>query len=217
MGANLAADLRILLVDDHDIVHVGIISLLQRAGSMQVVGCVGTGEAAVLAAHQWCPDVIVMDLVLPNLSGIDATRRILAELPQTRVIALSAGGTSEHVQRALQAGARGYVVKTSVALHLLPAIESVVNGNQYVSPGITPLEELGGMPTPGRCCARLSAREREVLRLLVAGLSSVEIGRQLCVSPKSIDTYRHRVMVKLGVANRAALIRVAIEYDLTGM
>jgi DNA-binding NarL/FixJ family response regulator len=161
--------------------------------------------------------VIIMDLVLPGLSGIDATRRILAERPQTHVIALSARGTSEHVERALQAGARGYVVKTSVGLYLVPAIRSVVSGHQYVSPGITPLGRLGGLPDPRLSGGCLSAREREVLKLLVAGLSSADMGRQLRVSPKSIDTYRHRIMVKLGVANRAALIRVAIDYDLTAM
>lgn len=209
--------LQILLVDDHDIVLVGILSLLERASDMKVIGFVGTGEAAVLAASRLCPDVIVMDLVLPDLSGIDATRRILAERPQTHIIALSACRTSEHVQRALCAGARGYLVKTSVGSYLVPAIKAVVSGSQYVSPGIVPVEGLGGMPGPRSSQGRLSAREREVLRLLVAGLSSAVIARQLLVSPKSIDTYRHRIMVKLGVANRAALIRIAIEYDLTAV
>jgi DNA-binding NarL/FixJ family response regulator/HPt (histidine-containing phosphotransfer) domain-containing protein len=210
----LNTDLQILLVDDHDIVHVGIMSLLERAGNMKVIGSVGTGEAAVVAALRLCPDLIVMDLVLPDLNGIDATRRILTERPQTHIIALSACRTSEHVHRALQAGARGYVVKTSVGLYLIPAIKAVLAGKQYVCPGIVPVEQLGGLPSATRARGRLSAREREVLRLLVAGLSSADIGRQLSLSPKSIDTYRHRIMVKLGVANRAALIRVAIEYDL---
>ena len=209
--------LTILLVDDHDVVHMGLIALLDRAGGMKVVGTVGTGEEAILAARRSSPDIIVMDLVLPALNGIDATRQILHECPLTHIVALSSCHTSEHVHRALLAGARGYVTKTSVCADLVPAIKAVAAGNRYISPGIMSIEELRGMPGPKRSCGHLSERERQVLRLLVAGLSSADIACRLSVSPKSIDTYRHRLMVKLGVANRAALIRVAVEYELTSV
>jgi DNA-binding NarL/FixJ family response regulator len=208
---------RVLLVDDHDMVREGIASLLNRAGGIEVVGSAGSGEEAVLAAESLNPEVVVMDLVLPTVNGIDATRRILDDWPLIHVIVLSACHTPEHVHRALCAGARGYVTKTSAASDLVRAIRAVIAGDRYISPGIIPIAGLGDMSRRKGSVEHLSAREREVLRLLVAGLSSAEIGRHLSLSPKSIDTYRHRLMVKLGVANRSALIRAAIEYELTSV
>jgi DNA-binding NarL/FixJ family response regulator len=207
---------RILLVDDHDIVREGLMALLNRAGGMTVVGFAATGEEAVLSARRFSPDVIVMDLVLPALNGLDATRLILSELPLTHIIALSGCHTSEHVHRALRAGARGYVTKTSAGSDLVAAVKAVIAGDRYISAGIMPVkvEALGNRSNATTSCEHLSEREFTVLRFLVAGLSSTQIARQLSVSPKSVDTYRHRLMVKLGVANRAELIRVAVEYEL---
>jgi DNA-binding NarL/FixJ family response regulator len=215
-GAAASFPTRILLVDDHDIVREGLMALLSRTVGMTVVGTAVTGEDAVLAARRLSPDVIVMDLVLPILNGLDATRRILSEWPLTHIVALSGCHTSEHVHRALRAGARGYVTKTSAGSDLVAAVKAVIAGNRYISAGIMPvtLEALGGRSGSTRSCGHLSEREFMVLRLLVAGLSSTRIARQLSVSPKSVDTYRHRLMVKLGVANRAELIRVAVEYEL---
>jgi DNA-binding NarL/FixJ family response regulator len=207
---------RILLVDDHDIVREGLMALLSRTAGMTVVGSAVTGEEAVSAARRLNPDVIVMDLVLPALNGLDATRRILSEWPLTHIIALSGCHTSEHVHRAMRAGARGYVTKTSVGSDLVAAVKAVIAGDRYISAGILPVtvEALGNRSSSTRACEHLSERESAVLRLLVAGLSSTQIARQLSVSPKSVDTYRHRLMVKLGVTNRAELIRLAIEYEL---
>jgi DNA-binding NarL/FixJ family response regulator len=207
---------RILLVDDHDIVREGLMALLSRTAGMTVVGSAVTGEEAVSAARRLNPDVIVMDLVLPALNGLDATRLILSEWPLTHIIALSGCHTSEHVHRALRAGARGYVTKASVGSDLVAAIKAVIAGDRYISAGIMPVtvETLGDRSNSTRSCEHLSEREFAVLRLLVAGLSSTQIARQLSVSPKSVDTYRHRLMVKLGVTNRAELIRLAIEYEL---
>jgi len=183
---------------------------------MKVVGSAATGEEAVLAARRLKPDVIIMDLVLPGLNGIDATRRILGEFPLMRIIVLSACHTPEHVSRALRAGARGYVVKTGSGAELIYAVKAVSAGHQFVSPTITSLFPDGVLDI---CAAkssfeRLSMREREVLRRVVAGLSSVDIAQQLGVSPKTVDTYRGRLMVKLGVSNRSALIRLVIEHEL---
>jgi len=207
---------RILLVDDHDIVREGLMALLSRTAGLTVVGSAVTGEEAVLAARRLNPDVIVMDLVLPDLNGLDATRRILSEWPLTHIIALSGCHTSEHVHRAMRAGARGYVAKTSVGSDLVAAVKAVIAGDRYISAGILPVtvEALGHRSSSTRSCEHLSERESAVLRLLVAGMSSTQIARQLSVSPKSVDTYRHRLMVKLGVANRAELIRIAVEYEL---
>jgi DNA-binding NarL/FixJ family response regulator len=186
---------------------------------MLVIGCATNGEDAVAAAKSLNPDIVVMDLMLPGLNGLDASRRILCEWPLTHIIALSSCHTSDHVHRALKAGARGYVTKTSAGTDLALAIRAVQSGETYVSPGIRQ------MPTEPRSlqCERrdsvehLSERERQVLTFLVAGLSSAAIGLQLSLSPKSVDTYRHRIMVKLGVGNRAALIRMALEYGLTAV
>jgi DNA-binding NarL/FixJ family response regulator len=208
---------RILLVDDHDIVREGLTALLGRAGGMTVVGVAVTGEEAVVAARRLSPDVIVMDLVLPApVNGLDATRRILSERPLTHIIALSGCHTSEHVHRALRAGARGYVSKSSAGSDLVAAVKAVMAGDRYISPGImsVTVETQGDRSRSMRTCEHLSEREFAVLRFLVDGLSSSQIATRLSVSPKSVDTYRHRLMVKLGVANRAELIRVAVEYEL---
>jgi DNA-binding NarL/FixJ family response regulator len=208
---------RILIVDDHDVVREGLTALLERTPGMSVVGYAATGEEAVAAAKVLMPDVIVMDLVLPEMNGLDASRRILAEWPLTHIIALSGCQTSDHVHRAFDAGARGYVTKTSSGADLMLAIASVEAGEIFVSPGILSMaadSENTHRHAAGRL-GHLSQRERQVLRYLVKGSSSAAIARELTVSPKSVDTYRHRIMVKLGVRNRAELIRLALEYELT--
>jgi two-component system response regulator NreC len=154
--------------------------------------------------------------MLPALNGIDATRRIIAEFPMIRIIALSACHTHEQVCRALRAGALGFVLKTEAGKELLRAIQVVKTGQQYVSPAITALFDEGALsvPIPKSPFERLSSRERAVVRLIVAGSTSADIAEQLSLSRKTVDTYRGRIMVKLGVANRAALIRFALEYEL---
>jgi DNA-binding NarL/FixJ family response regulator len=183
---------------------------------MSVVGCAGNGENAVACAKELNPDIVVMDLVLPALNGLDATRRILDEQPLTHIIALSSCRTSDHVHRALDAGARGYVTKTSAGAELVLAIRSVLAGQIFVSPAIlsVPADSPSALGRVRGSFEHLSERERQVLRSLVKGSSSADIGRELSLSPKSVDTYRHRIMVKLGVSNRAELIRLAFEHDL---
>jgi DNA-binding NarL/FixJ family response regulator len=207
---------RILVVDDHGIVRDGIRSLLGRQEGMDVVGLAATGEQAVLAAQRLRPDVIIMDLVLPVLNGIDATRRILASLPQTKIIVLSACCTSEHVYRALRAGAFGYVVKDAAGSELVCAVQTVSSGKQYLSPSIAALFN-GDCPNQGAARSpleRLSAREREVLHRTVEGYSSAQIAVQMSLAPKTIATYRSRLMQKLGISNRSALIHFAIQHAM---
>jgi DNA-binding NarL/FixJ family response regulator len=206
----------ILIVDDHGIVRDGIRSLLRCQDGMDVVGLAATGEQAVLAAQHLRPDVIIMDLVLPILNGIDATKRILASLPLTKIIVLSAWSTSEHVYRALRAGALGYVIKDAAGAELVCAVRAVSSGRRYLSPSIAALVSSAG---PNDAVARsplerLSAREREVLHRTAEGYSSTEIALQLSLSPKTIDTYRSRLMQKLGVSDRSALIRFAIQHAM---
>jgi DNA-binding NarL/FixJ family response regulator len=208
--------IRILVVDDHSVVRDGLALVLDREDGMKVIGWAATGEEAVIAARRLKPDVIIMDLVLPGLNGIDATQQIIRELPRTHVIALSACHTPEHVYRALRAGAHGYVLKTAASSELILAVNAVTAGKQYVSPGITALFVEGVLRSsiPESPFDLLSVREREVLRGIVAGSTSCDIALQLSLSRKTVDTYRGRIMTKLGVANRSKLIRFALEFEL---
>jgi DNA-binding NarL/FixJ family response regulator len=207
---------RILIVDDHSIVRDGLASLIERTPGLKVVGFAATGEEAVSAAQRLRPHLIIMDLMLPALDGIEASRRIIAELPRTRIIALSACHTWEQVCRALRAGALGFVFKTEAASELLHAVQAVLAGKQYVSPAIAALFDEGALsePIPKSPFERLSGRERAVVQLVAAGSTSSDIARHLSLSRKTVDTYRGRIMVKLGVANRSALIRYVLDYEL---
>jgi DNA-binding NarL/FixJ family response regulator len=217
MSLELAPSLtRIVIVDDHSIVRDGLALVLEREPGMKVVGFAGSGEEAVIVTQRLRPDLIIMDLMLPELNGIDATERIVSEFPSTRIIALSACHTPEQVSRALRAGALGFVLKTEAATELLRAVQMVITGNHYVSPAITALFVDGPlrMPIPKSPFECLSKRERQVVQLIVAGSTSSDIALHLSLSRKTVDTYRGRIMVKLGVANRSALIRFALEYEL---
>ena len=216
-AAAAAATTTVLLVDDHGLVRDGLTLLLERQGDIEVVGTAANGRSAVRAAQRLLPDLIIMDLVLPDFSGIDATVRILRALPLTRVIVMSASRTCEHVYQALRAGARGYVVKEAPAVELVQAVRAVLAGGQFLSSGVAAFLADGLVGVAAACSPmdRLSLREREVLHRTVAGASSTAIALHLSLSPKTIDTYRARLMAKLGVANRSALIRFAIEHGLT--
>jgi DNA-binding NarL/FixJ family response regulator len=183
---------------------------------MKVVGFAATGEEAVQGARRLEPDLITMDLALPTLNGIDATRLILGELPQIRIIVLSASQKPGHVCRALGAGAHGYVLKHAPGEEIVRAVKAVIAGGRYVSPEIAhllPGEAHIGVaqhsPFEG-----LSTREHDVLRRVVSGSTSAEIAKCLSLSPKTVETYRARLMVKLGVETRAALIHLALENEL---
>jgi DNA-binding NarL/FixJ family response regulator len=211
--------IRVLVVDDHSLICEGLTALLGRQAGMSVVGSASAGGEALLCAERLRPDVIIMDLMLPDMDGIDATERILRRLPSISVVALSASHTIEHVHRALRAGARGYVVKDSVSDELVKAVRAVHAGKYYLSRGVdhVVLEAALGANAVKSPMEGLSPRERDVLRWVVAGSSSADIAAHLSLSRKTIDTYRSRLMVKLGVANRSALIRFAIEHKLTVM
>ncbi|MET0282804.1 MAG: response regulator transcription factor [Steroidobacteraceae bacterium] len=212
MQSFTASPITILVVDDHGIVRHGLSSLLDGHEGMRVVGAAGDGEEAVTAAERLHPDVIVMDLALPKLSGVDAALRILASQPAIRIVILSAWDTSEHVFRALRAGARGYVLKESAVAEILQAVTAVCKGDRYLSPRLSSFV-LDGMPDFPRKLSpmqSLSCREREVMQLALTGASSSEIGKRLSLSRKTVDTYRCRLMGKLGVPNFAGLMRFAV-------
>jgi DNA-binding NarL/FixJ family response regulator len=209
--------IRVMIVDGHGILRDGLSLLLERHDRLKVVGTATNGREAVALTLLHKPDVVVMDLVLPELSGIDATLRILDALPQTRVVILSACDTSEHVFRALRAGARGYVLKESAGAELVRAILAVCMGERYLGSRITGIviDGLLSNSTASSPLERLSAREREVLHLTVAGSSSAAIAQQLSLSRKTVDTYRSRIMTKLCVTDLTSLIHFAVAHAMT--
>jgi two-component system response regulator NreC len=165
-------------VDDHDIVREALTVILERAAGVKVVGSASNGEQALSSALTLRPDMVIMDLILPILNGIDTTRRVIRELPQTRVVVVSACHAPEQVCNALRAGAGGYVLKGSASAELGNAVDAVTEGRRYVSRAITALFRDGVLITalPESPLKRLSTREREVLRYIVAGWSSSAIG-----------------------------------------
>jgi two-component system, NarL family, response regulator NreC len=207
---------RILLVDDHSIVCDALALLLERQPNLKIVGSATSGEQAIPAAMRLKPDLIIMDLVLPKLSGLEATKQILVQNPQIQIIALSACHEPIQVSRALHAGVRGYVLKSAPATELLLAIAAIAAGKMYVSPAFSDLLVDGQLRAATRESTfdRLSAREHQVLKCVIGGSTSSEIGGQLSLSRKTVETYRSRIMLKLGVASRSELIQAAMQHEL---
>ena len=210
----------IVLADDHTVVREGLRALLEARSDLRVVGAAGDGVAAVELVTQLRPDVVVMDISMPKLNGIDATATIRRQSPATAVVVLSVHATAEHVFRALKAGAAAYVLKESAGQEVVDAIRAVYVGRRYLSVHVADLVASGQMPEgadgPGRSpIDRLSQREREVLQLVVEGWSSADIAAHFSLSPKTIETYRGRLMNKLGVHDVPGLVRFAIKHGLT--
>jgi DNA-binding NarL/FixJ family response regulator len=201
------------LAEDHTIVREGVHALLETQADIEVVGEVGDGIAAVEAAARLSPDVVVMDLGLPQLNGIDATARIRSGNAPTRVLILSMYGGEEYVRPVLRAGASGFLLKGSGLSDLVAAIRAVARGDAFFSPEVARvlLQESSAPPEPAD---GLTAREREVLRLVAEGKSSPEIAKLLDLSIKTVEGHRGRIMSKLGVHNVAGLVRFAIRTGL---
>lgn len=207
----------ILLADDHAIVRDGLRMLLEAQGDMKVVGTAADGREAVRQVRQLRPHVVVMDIGMPELNGIEAARAICEAAPDTRVLILSMESSPEHVYRALQSGARGYLLKGSAGAELVAAIRAVHAGRRYLSEHINETVMAGYLS--GRQAAspldRLSPRERSLLQLLAEGRSNAEAARTLCLSVRTIETYRSRLLQKLGIGDLASLVKFAIEHGLT--
>jgi two-component system response regulator NreC len=201
--------IRVLLVEDHTIVREGLRAMLMMRADMEVVGEAEDGLRAVEEAKRLAPDVVVMDLNLPKLSGLDATRAIKDALPDTKVLVLSMYGGAEHVRPALRAGASGYLVKGTGVAELVSGILAVSKGQAYFSHDVAAhlLREEQGSTS-------LTARELEVLKLVASGMSSQEIADSLSLSIKTVESHRSRVMTKLDVTNVAMLVRESIRLGL---
>jgi DNA-binding NarL/FixJ family response regulator len=207
--------IRILIADDHGIVAEGLKHLIEAQPDMEVVALVGDGREAVQQAREVQPDVVLMDLSMPELNGADATRAILERDAKCRVIVLSMYAQREYVRRALKAGAAGYVVKRSAAKEVVEAIRAVHAGQRYLSPRVADvvLEDYTD-DKQDDLLSRLSAREREVLQLLAEGRTGAQIAERLSLSQKTVETYRARLVEKLGIRDLAGLVRFAIQRGL---
>lgn len=210
---------RILLVDDHYVIRQGLkIILLESSSDMVVVGEASNGREALAQAELLKPDVVVMDIGMPELNGIEATRIIREQLPAARVIILSMHNTNEHIFRAMQAGAFAYILKESAGSCLVKAIRTVMKGHHYFGDGVEEPSK-GGSPgyhsRPKSPVYSLSPRELAVIQFVAEGKSSAEIARILALSPKSIETYRSRLMLKLGLNNIPSLVKFALLHGIT--
>ncbi|WP_199511228.1 response regulator transcription factor [Nucisporomicrobium flavum] len=211
----------VLLADDQHLVRAGFRSLLKRDRGIEVVGEASTGDEAVRTARAVRPDVVLMDIRMPGLDGIEATRRILAELPECRVVILTTFETDEYVFAALAAGASGFLTKEVEPEGLRHAVRVVAAGEALLSPSVTRrvVTQFANRPAAapgGRRLEVLTAREREVVALVATGLSNEDIARRLVISPLTAKTHITRAIAKLGVRDRVQLVIVAYEEGLAG-
>jgi DNA-binding NarL/FixJ family response regulator len=207
--------LRIFLAEDHAVVREGLKLLVNAQPDMEVVGEAGDGETAWRRALELQPSVVVMDVTLPELNGIQAARRLKEGLPQTKVLALTVHESSGYLKELMQAGASGYVLKRAAAEELIGAIRVISRGGTYVDPA------MGGKVQEDRVEGAylgavqdetaLSLREREVLCMIAEGYSNKEIAAQLKISPKTIETYKYRAMEKIGLRSRAEIVRYVLK------
>jgi len=212
--------IKLFLADDHAILRDGVRLLLEMQADFEVIGEADNGREAVQKITELKPGVVILDILMPELNGVEATRQILQNVPDTQVIILSANTDSEHVYRALQAGAKGYLIKASAGSEMVKAIRAVQAGHRYLSQVISDnlvdsyirQREADDIGNP---LALLNARETEVLQLVVEGKTNNEIAEILSLSPDTIATYRKRIMSKLDIHDVPHLVKFAIVHGIT--
>ncbi len=216
------AEIRVLIADDHAMLRAGLKMLLDRQPDILVVGEAANGLEAIKLAADLKPDMILLDLTMPGLGGLDALPVLHQTAPQSRVLVLTMHEDDLYLRQALKAGAAGYILKKAADTELIAAIHAVMRGEVYIHPAMTrslldgmiPAAELSDAPGTGDDWDSLSEREREVLRLVAFGHTSAEIAGQLALSVKTVETYRSRGMEKLGLRSRAALVKYALLHGL---
>jgi DNA-binding NarL/FixJ family response regulator len=208
----------VFVADDHAVLRDGLATLLAAHPDMEVVGTAANGREAVTEVLRLAPRVAIIDISMPELDGIEAARQILAVNPEVHVMILSMHAGSQHVFHALEAGVRGYLLKESASREVIEAVRIVQAGRRYLSPRVAEIVAQGVSDRSGVSpLSSLSQREREILKLVADGYSSAKIGTMLHLSPKTVDTYRSRMMQKLHVSDLAAVIKLAIQHGLTSL
>ena len=212
--------IRILIADDHKIFREGLQTLLQNRGDIEVIGEADNGRTVVALAAELRPDVIIMDVAMPDLNGIEATRQISAGRVGGKVLALSMHSDSRFVTRMLQAGAQGYLLKDCAFEELALAIDTIVSDGVYLSPGVTGVvvrDYVQHLAEGDAGIAALSPREREVLQLVAEGLTTKDIAGKLHISVKTVETHRKQIMDKLEIRSVAELTKYAVREGLTSL
>ncbi|MBX9902735.1 MAG: response regulator transcription factor [Burkholderiales bacterium] len=209
-------NIRVLIADDHAVMREGLRTLIENGAAATVVAAVVNGREAIEAAVLHHPDVVVMDISMPDMNGIEATRLIRQRCPATQVVILSMHTSPERIHQAFAAGATAYVLKEAAGTEVLAAVRAAAGGRRYVSSAIDKNNPGNTAATAGPL-ASLSSRERQVLQLVVEGKSSAEIAVVVDLSPKTVETYRSRLMKKLGVADMPALVKFAIQHGITSL
>jgi DNA-binding NarL/FixJ family response regulator len=206
----------VMLADDHAVVRDGLRALLEDGNDLQVVAVAGNGREAVAEALRLRPDIVIMDIAMPELDGVEATRRIVERCPETRVLILSMYLSAEHIYRALQAGAQGYVLKESAGEEVVDAIRALRAGKRYLSHRITEtvIDDYLREGTNVSPLDSLSLRERDVLQLVVEGRTNAAIAQALSLSPKTVETYRARIMKKLKIRDTVELVKFSMRHGL---
>ncbi len=210
----------VFLADDHAVLRDGVRLLLEMQPDISVVGDAADGREAVHKVAELQPNVVILDIVMPKLNGIEAARQILQANPATRIIILSMNSDSEHIFRALQAGVHGYLLKASAGSEVVEAVRAVYAGRRYLSQDISDSVidayiQQREITETGNPLAQLSPRELEVLQLVVEGQSNPEIATTLALSPDTIKTYRKRIMQKLDLNDLPSLVKFAVLHGLT--
>jgi DNA-binding NarL/FixJ family response regulator len=205
----------VLLADDHAVVRQGLRALLEAEGDLVVVGEAENGRQAVAQTKRHLPDVVVMDVAMPGMNGVEATRQIMRNVPSTKVLVLTSYGDDDYVRQLLEAGATGYLVKQTAAADLLKAIREVDHGNAFFSPAIAKRlrqedREASVGTQPATKLARLTSREAEVLQLVAEGFANKQIAGELSISIKTVEKHRQQAMNKLNIHDIAGLTRYAI-------
>ena len=212
---------RIVIAEDYTILREGLRAILSSDSELEVVGEAGDGGVAVQCTAELKPDLVLMDLSMPKMSGIEAIREIKKKSPRTKILVLTIHHTEEHILAALKAGADGYALKDSTQGELLMAVKRVLQGKRYLSPGISEQVIDGYLEgrkdlKPRTSWDTLTGREREVLKLIAEGYKSKEIAEYLCISPKTVEKHRSNLMQKLNLHSSPALTALAIEKGLIG-
>lgn len=221
--------IRLMLVDDHEVVRTGLMTFLETQAGLKVVAQAGNGQDAITRALEARPDIVIMDITMPGMDGLEATRQLKAQWPGVKVLALTVHEDKLYFMEMLAAGASGYLTKQAAPEELVQAIKTVAQGHIYLQPALArwlleDYQRLAEMTKPGTLAAKsmgnpvglevLSEREREVLELVAQGLNNQEIGAKLALSPKTIARHRERIMHKLNMHSRTELVKFAIHTGL---